>query len=236
MKDRGVLMLAILGCGLPSCISIGTYERQMKHCRELQGQLNESQTEVKKLQEEDKQLSEEVEEKSTEKVGLQEKISDIRATYDDLVEELKGEISNGNVDVKTAGEDLTITLGDKVLFHSGRTELLPQGRDILGSVVKVLKFVNDRVIQVEGYTDNIQIAGKLKAQYPSNWELSASRAAVVVRTLQQLGIDPKNLMLAAFSEYRPLGENNTPKGRALNRRVEISLLKKPSSKNQEEKK
>jgi chemotaxis protein MotB len=234
---RKIELIAIAAViGTSSCISVATHEQQMKRCHEMEGQLKVAEARVKQLEDEKQQLAEEVTEKSAEKEGLQEKISDIRATYDDLVEELKGELSNGNVNVHTSGEDLTITLGDKVLFHSGQTELLPQGRDILGSVVKVLKFVNDRVVQVEGYTDNISIAGKLKSQYPSNWELSAARAAVVVRYLQQLGIRPENLMLAGFSEYHPLGSNATPKGRALNRRVEITLVKKPSEKKSDEKK
>jgi len=71
---------------------------------------------------------------------------------------------------------------------------------------------------VSGHTDNVPIRS---AAFASNWELSAARAAGVARTLVGRGRDPSAVTVEAFGEYRPLATNDTPEGRAQNRRVEV---------------
>ena len=73
-------------------------------------------------------------------------------------------------------------------------------------------------VKIEGHTDNIDIRTK---QYPSNWELSAARAAEVARKLVRAGFDPTNLSIEAFAQYRPKAPNDSRRGRATNRRIEI---------------
>lgn len=160
---------------------------------------------------------------------LRSSISDVRSTYDELVESLKDDIRGGNVGVENNDGKLTITMGNKVLFKSGRAELEPKGQQILLTISNSLKKVTDSYIQIEGHTDNVKIAGSLKRRYPTNWELSADRATSVVRFLQEKGgIDPTLLILSAFSEYRPAADNSSSPGRESNRRVEISLVPKKS--------
>ena len=113
---------------------------------------------------------------------------------------------------------------DKILFDSGQTEIRPEGLAVLKRVVEILMTVTDKVIRVEGHTDNIPIAGALAKRYPTNWELSAARALNVTRYLEKEGIDPSMLSAAAFGEYQPIAENDTPEGRAKNRRIAIILL------------
>ena len=90
----------------------------------------------------------------------------------------------------------------------------------LKKISEAFASVKDRMIRVEGHTDNIPIRS---ARFPSNWELSSARAIAVVRYFQDLGMDPKNLGAAGYGEFQPVSPNDTPEGRAENRRIEISL-------------
>jgi chemotaxis protein MotB len=93
----------------------------------------------------------------------------------------------------------------------------------------VLKNTKNKIIRVEGHTDNVPIHSRLQAQYPSNWELSAARATNVVRFLQdQAGIAPERLQAIGMAEYRPVASNKTPAGRGQNRRIEITLVPEPA--------
>jgi chemotaxis protein MotB len=79
-------------------------------------------------------------------------------------------------------------------------------------------------IVVQGHTDNVPPGSSLRRRFPSNWELSAARAAAVVRFLQHEGkLNPKQLSLKAYGPYAPVASNNTEKGRMKNRRIEIVL-------------
>jgi len=115
---------------------------------------------------------------------------------------------------------------DKILFDSGRAEVKPEGLDVLKRVVEILITVTDKIIRVEGHTDNVPIAGTLAKRYPTNWELSAARAINITRYLEKEGLDPALLSAAAFGEYQPVADNETPEGRAKNRRIAIILLPK----------
>jgi len=161
--------------------------------------------------------------------SLREKISEVRSTYDELVESLKDDIRGGDVGLQNVDGKLTITMGNQVLFPSGSAILQLRGQKILLTVARSLKKVTDSYIQIDGHSDNVRITGALKSRYPTNWELSADRATSVVRFLQDKGgVDPALLILSAFSEFRPAADNTSPQGRKQNRRVEISLVPKKS--------
>ena len=121
---------------------------------------------------------------------------------------------------------LTIYLSEKVLFDSGSADIKPQGVPVLRTVGEGLKNnIADLRIQVGGHTDDVPIRGR----YASNWELSAARAASVVRFFEsQVGIDPVVLSAAGFGEHHPLASNDTAEGRARNRRIELILLPRPT--------
>jgi chemotaxis protein MotB len=137
---------------------------------------------------------------------------------------MKGEIEQGQIAITELQGKLTVDVLDKILFDSGHAEIKPEGLAVLKRVVEILMTVTDRVIRIEGHTDNIPIAGALAKRYPTNWELSAARALNVTRYLEKEGIDPSILSAAAFGEYQPVAENDTPGGRAKNRRIAIILL------------
>src|SRR5512145_1251213 len=147
-------------------------------------------------------------------------------TYQELLKQMKGEIAQGQITIKELKGKLTMDVVDKILFASGEAKVKKEGLEVLSRVVEILQNVKDKNIRVEGHTDNVQITSKLAKKYPTNWELSAARALNVTRYLQEKGIDPAVLSATAFGEYQPIAENETPEGRAKNRRIAIILLPK----------
>ncbi|MDP3098835.1 MAG: OmpA family protein [Syntrophales bacterium] len=150
----------------------------------------------------------------------------VSKTYEDLLSEMKSEIAQGEIAITELKGKLTVDVVDKILFDSGQTEIRPEGLGVLKRVVEILMTVTDKVIRVEGHTDSIPIGGALAKRYPTNWELSAARALNVTRFLEKEGIDPALLSAVAFGEHQPIAENDTPEGRARNRRIAIILLPK----------
>lgn len=156
----------------------------------------------------------------------EEQVQKASSTYESLLEQMKSEISQGQVTISELKGKLTINMADSVLFDPGKAEVRKGGREILGKVVSILKDVDDKSIRIEGHTDNIPIGGALARRYPTNRELSAARAISVTRYLQEQGIDPGNLSAVAYGEWKPVAENDTPGGRAQNRRIGIVLVPK----------
>jgi chemotaxis protein MotB len=114
--------------------------------------------------------------------------------------------------------DIVLTLPETVLFRSGESTLRPEAYPFIQAISDVLIEL-DRHVRVEGHTDNVPIT---TAQFPSNWELSATRAVTVVRTfLEQYGVPADHLTAVGHADSRPLTDNLTPENRAKNRRVEI---------------
>jgi chemotaxis protein MotB len=156
----------------------------------------------------------------------EEAVQTVSKTYEDLLQAMKGEVEQGQIAITELQGKLTMDVVDKILFDSGQAEVKQQGLVVLQRVVAVLKTLTDKTIRVEGHTDNVRIGGVLGKRFPTNWELSAARAINVARYLQREGIDPTLLSAAAFGEYQPVADNETPEGRAKNRRIAIILLPK----------
>jgi chemotaxis protein MotB len=115
---------------------------------------------------------------------------------------------------------LEIEINTDILFPSGAGEFSAQAAPVLDKLADVLKpFPNP--IRVEGHTDNRPIKN---ASFPSNWELSAARAASVVHEFTKAGIDPLRLEIVGFGEFHPRQSNDTVEGRNANRRVAILVL------------
>jgi len=135
------------------------------------------------------------------------------APYD---EEVMAEIG---ITVSELGEYVRFTFPSGMLFNPGRAELLPEAIDMIDTVAELLALYPDNRIAVHGHTDNVPIR---TVAFPSNWELSSSRAISVVRRFIDVhGFDPERLDAIGRSEYQPVDTNYTVEGRANNRRVEI---------------
>lgn len=142
-----------------------------------------------------------------------------------LVMNLKGAIGNlddQDINIKVDKSVVYIDISDKLLFKSGKYEVTPQAKVVLGKVATVLKNQPDIEFMVEGNTDNVPYRSGVLLD---NWDLSVKRATAVVRILQnQYGLDPAKMAAAGRSEYKPIDDNSTAAGRAANRRTRIVIL------------
>jgi chemotaxis protein MotB len=143
-----------------------------------------------------------------------------------LVMNLKGALADVNdqdINIKIDKDVVYIDISDKLLFNSGKWDVTPAAKAILGKVATVLKAQPDIEFMVEGHTDNkpYDHPGAIK----DNWDLSTKRATSVVRILQKdYGLDPAHITAAGRGEYVPLASNDTNEGRAANRRTRIVIL------------
>jgi chemotaxis protein MotB len=150
-----------------------------------------------------------------------------KATQEALVASLKEQVQKQEVTIKEIREGLSVTLVDKILFDSGKATLKPGGEKILGKIGETLKNIQDKRIRVVGHTDNVLIRQDFRYKFPTNWELSAARAATVVRYFQEkTGLKPDDLEAVGRSFFQPLASNDTKEGRDQNRRVEIIIAPK----------
>jgi chemotaxis protein MotB len=164
---------------------------------------------------------------SQEQSSKQSEIDRLTKTQADLAKSLEAEIAKGQIRIQQVQDRLTINMVDKVLFDSGQGHVKPAGLKVLKQVSNILKDVKDKQIRIEGHTDNVRIGGKLKERFPTNWELSTTRATSVVRyLLDEGGIDQNNISAVGYSDTRPLASNDTEDGRTANRRIEIVLYPK----------
>lgn len=113
-----------------------------------------------------------------------------------------------------------IEMNSKILFSSADSELEEEAFPALKALAQVLKKIPNS-IDVEGHTDNLPINNEL---FPSNWELSAARAASVVHLFTRYGVNPRRLSSIGYAEFRPIASNSTAAGRLRNRRVKVVIL------------
>jgi chemotaxis protein MotB len=145
------------------------------------------------------------------------------ATYQQLNQSLQSEVGADQVQIKQLQNRLQVTMVNAILFPEGGWELHDQGRRELSKIVPALQGVTGKQIVIEGYTDNLPIEEPLARRFPTNWDLSAARAISVVRYLEPQGIDPSQLSAVSFGKYHPVASNDTPEGRAQNRRINIVI-------------
>ncbi|MFI8726264.1 OmpA family protein [Stutzerimonas kunmingensis] len=141
-------------------------------------------------------------------------------TQQDDTSEAKPDLALGDdIEVIVNDGSISFRISSEILFGSGRAELEEAGLDVIDRLVPTLAAGGHRII-VEGHTDNLPIQTE---RFPSNWELSASRASSVVRYLQLAGIESTRLSATGYADTRPLADNGDEQGRASNRRVELVM-------------
>jgi chemotaxis protein MotB len=101
-------------------------------------------------------------------------------------------------------------------------ELKPEGLELLSELAEEIK-LQPYQIAVLGFTDNVPVGPKMRAQFPSNWEVAGARAASVVRLLQAEGLPPAQLVAVSRGENQPIASNDTAEGRAQNRRIDVRI-------------
>ncbi|WP_329742688.1 flagellar motor protein MotD [Dyella sp. A6] len=151
------------------------------------------------------------------KVGETRNLEQIRK---EVEQALKPLIDKGMVAVRANKDWLEIEIRTDILFRSGAAHLSDQADQVLHGLASILAPYSNP-LRIEGYTDDVPIDTSL---YPSNWELSAARAASVARLFSDHGVDPKRLGIIGWSEYHPAASNDTAAGRNRNRRVLVVVL------------
>jgi len=120
-----------------------------------------------------------------------------------------------------------VSMENKLLFQTGSWAVGTEGRKAVVEVGKVLAQNPDITVLIEGHTDNDKIYGAIGGGIENNWDLSTKRATAIVNILgENAGIQKKNLTAAGRGEFAPLMSNDTPEGKAKNRRIEIILTPK----------
>lgn len=203
--------------------------------RAVRGELERLRAMVVKLGEHEtmvKELSAQLSERDTDLTQMEARMAEVeqaadaeKARFAELRNSLRSELSSRDMQLEQLENRLTlIRVGSDILFETGSADITAGGRQTLNLVAKILKEYPDRKVSVEGHTDNVPIGAGLAARYPSNWELSAARAASAVRYLDDAGIDAARLNVVGHGAEQPVTDNSTAQARARNRRIEIAVL------------
>lgn len=142
-----------------------------------------------------------------------------------LVTSLKKEVGINDPDIEINVEKgvVFISIADKLLFKSGSYVVTDKAKEVLSKVAKVINGKPDFEAMVEGHTDNVPYS---KPPLLDNWDLSVKRSTSVVRVLQELNVNPAQLIAAGRADYVPLVSNDTAENRARNRRTRIVVMPK----------
>ena len=144
---------------------------------------------------------------------------------DQEYQQLQAALSTDQAQIVLLEGKLKVTMVDQVLFSEGGFRLNSQAKAVLGKLVPTLSGLQQTKIIVDGYTDNVPIGPGLKREgIDSNLELSSRRADGVVEYLEQQGVNPNLISAQGFGESNPVASNDTPEGRAQNRRIEVTLV------------
>ena len=151
-------------------------------------------------------------------VAGQDDVRDQAERFEELAREIQAAGLADAVDLDLTGEGIRVTFVDSIAFASGSAALDGRAEEVLRRTAEAATSAGE--VEVEGHTDDRPIA---TAAYPSNWELSAARAAAVVRFLlaQPSALAPGRYHASGYGEHRPRAPNDTAAGRARNRRISV---------------
>ncbi len=147
----------------------------------------------------------------------------LNGTYQQLNQNLQSEVVANQVQIKQLQNRLEVTMVNSILFPEGGWEIHQQGKQQLSKVLPALQGLSGKQIVIQGFTDSLPIERPLSERFPSNWDLAAARAVAVVRYFEEQGIDPNQLSAVSFGRYHPIAPNDSPEGRAKNRRINIEI-------------
>lgn len=153
-------------------------------------------------------------------INLSKPESALTEVAEDVEKSLSPLIDKDLINVTREENWVEVEINSSLLYLSASAELQEEAIPILGKLAKILRrYPNE--IQVEGFTDNVPINTYL---YPSNWELSAARAAGVVNLFMRQGVLPDRMSAVGYGEFQPIADNTTEAGRRKNRRVVLVIM------------
>jgi chemotaxis protein MotB len=204
------------------CVTQGSYDELQTERDAMQATNARLEEELGSLRDQNASLSERLGVAETSLARAELKMQSLTGTYDQLVTELQQEVDAGQVEIRKVAEGISLNVSEELLFGSGQVELNESGRALLKRVAERLQSEASSV-WVEGHTDDVRVGPKLKARYPTNWELAAARATNAVHVLADSGVEPSRLRAVSRGPFDPVAPNDTPEGRQKNRRTEIIL-------------
>lgn len=149
---------------------------------------------------------------------------DLEALKKQLDTYIKNNGLTDDLETKLNQSQLMITISDKALFPSGEADVKPDARMLAKAISAMLQKFPDYEVIVSGHTDNVPIDNY---EFSSNWDLSSVRALNFMKVLLlNEKLDPKKFSAIGYGEYHPVASNDTAEGRAHNRRVEVSIIRK----------
>lgn len=159
----------------------------------------------------------------------QQEMNELKAVQKSIDQYISEKQLSSSFKTELTERGLMITILENVLFDSGKADVKVESLNIAKEMSNLLVSAAPREITVSGHTDNVPIAN---AQFASNWELSTQRAVNFMQALLQNDqLNPGKFSAIGYGEYRPIAPNDTPEGKAKNRRVEVFIL--PLTKNME---
>ena len=144
-----------------------------------------------------------------------------------LEQDLVEEIEQGKISLSIQARGLVVSLRESALFPPGRDTFTPGAMATLTRMARALVKLSGQPLRLEGHTDNVPIE---TLQFPSNWELSTARAVAVLELLTgKFHMDPQTMAVAGYADHHAVASNDTPDGRARNRRVDVVVLSRSAA-------
>ena len=146
---------------------------------------------------------------------------DLNQLRRELQSALQAQIKKHEISLTPTHEGLVVSLREAGFYDTGSAQLRKDTSTVLDEFIAIVAPHNFHV-RIEGHTDNIPIHS---TQFQSNWELSTARATEMVKLfITRYGISPDRLAASGYAEFHPVATNDTPEGRAMNRRVDLVIL------------
>ena len=154
----------------------------------------------------------------------QQKYDTLDTEYQQLNQTMSKEVAANQMQITRLQNAIKVTVNSELLFPSGDWQMTAQAQQTIGKIVPILAPKQQSKIQVNGYTDNVPIGPELMRQgITSNQVLSQKRADNVMQFMISQGVNPSMVSAKGFGDADPVASNDTPQGRAQNRRVELTL-------------
>lgn len=154
----------------------------------------------------------------------QHKYDALDADYQQLNQTMSAEVAANQMHITRLRDAIKVSINEELLFPSGDWQMPVEAQRTISKIVPILAPKQQTKIQVNGYTDNVPIGqGLMRQGITSNQMLSQKRAETVMQYMISQGVNPSLVSAQGFGEKDPVASNDTPEGRAQNRRVELTL-------------
>ena len=223
-KETWIIASVLIAALLLGLLGLTSWEKKHE-VEKVRAELAEAQAAATKAEAEAADLKGKLADSQARNEELHKEQDIVVHTHQSLEDEMRNALESKDVTISQLQGKLTVSILDRVMFDSGEADLKPAGAAVLRKVAAVLAQHPNLKIHVIGHTDNVRIKAAARGRFPSNWELSTTRATAAVRFLTEIaGVDPRRLGAVGYGEFRPVADNATPEGRARNRRIAITIL------------